>query len=79
MGRERAERSIIPTSLPRGPALRPLLRNVFINDGDEEMKSLLGKLENDTQSDETEREEDVFTWVNGQGVFDCRYPGYVWD
>lgn len=31
------------------------------------MKSLLGKLENDTQSDETEREEDVFTWLNGRG------------
>lgn len=43
------------------------------------MKSLLGKLENDTQSDETEGEEDVFTWLNGQGVFDCRYPEYVWD
>lgn len=47
------------------------------------MKSLLGKLENDTQSDETEREEDVFTWLNGRGggwgVFDCRYPEYVWD
>lgn len=31
------------------------------------MKSLLGKLENDTQSKEAEREEDVFTWLNGQG------------
>lgn len=31
------------------------------------MKSLLGKLENDTRSEETEREEDVFTWLNGQG------------
>lgn len=43
------------------------------------MKSLLGKLENDTQSDETEREEDVFTRLNGQGVFDCRYPEYFWE
>lgn len=31
------------------------------------MKSLLGKLENDTRSEEAEREEDVFTWLNGQG------------
>lgn len=77
MGREQ-KGALFPPPSP-GPRASSAAVKHFISDGDEEMKSLLGKLENDTQSDETEREEDVFSWLNGQGVFDCRYPEYIWD
>ena len=49
----------LPTSAQR-PVLRPLLLNIFINDVDEDMKSLLVKLENDTKSDEIEMNKDGF-------------------
>lgn len=71
-GQISARSAILPTS-PQGPTLRPPLLNTFINDGDEDMKSLLVKLENDTGSDEVERKEDGFL-LNHL----VKQPGCVW-